>query len=136
MADEGALVSFDPDTAVRVARETVERDVLVVATYTGDDYAFHHVEDRVREQYTEDDDLESVADNVHQYAQIDFFERETFEKILPAAEEISAFATYTDAGIILRLVTPDEDGLFVSVDPGTDVTALVAALKPVVRDEE
>jgi hypothetical protein len=138
MGDGGTAVSFDAERATEVAREAVDR-VLVVATYTDEGYALQYVDPTVRERYERDDaadSFETVGDQIHRYAQLDFFERGVFTDLVPEADRVCAFATFTDAGTIVWVVTADEEGLFVSAEPGSDVTALVSALDPVVGDTE
>jgi hypothetical protein len=114
-----------------VAREVADR-LLVVATYTDEDYTVLYVDEGVRGHYESENVLETVGDRLHRYGQLDFFERGVFADLVPEAERVGAFATFTDAGTIVRVVTDADEGLYLSVAPGTDVTALVAALEPVV----
>ena len=138
MEDGGTAVSFDGERATSVAREAVDR-VLVVATYTDEGYAIQYVDPVVRERYERDDvadSFETVSDQIHRYGQLDFFERDVLTDLVPEADRVSAFATFTDAGIIVRVVNGDDEGLFVSVEPDSDVTALVSALDPIVGATE
>ena len=137
MEDGGTAVSFDGERATSVAREAVDR-VLVVATYTDEGYAIQYVDPAVRERYEREsgDGFETVSDQIYRYGQLDFFERDVLTDLVPEADRVSAFATFTDAGIIVRVVNGDDEGLFVSVEPDSDVTALVSALDPIVGATE
>jgi len=137
MADGGTAVSFGAERATEVARETVDR-VLVVSTYTDEGYAIQYVDPAVRERYEResDDGFETVSDQIYRYGQLDFFERDVLTDLVPEADRVYAFTTFTDAGTIVRVVNGDEEGLFVSAEPGSDVSALVTALDPVVGATE
>jgi len=53
--------------------------------------------------------------------------------MIPTVSEVQAFAAFTDVGIITRVIA-EEEGLYLTLVPGTNVTAVVEELAPIVRD--
>jgi len=127
------IVSFDAERAVERAEAVAGDDLRVVAAMTSEDYDVMHVSDAVeRAVRAEDADLERTAADLHRYETLVFFERRVFNELLPTAEVVSGSATFTDAGIVTRVVNDEDEGLFVIVERDVDVSALVDELEPIV----
>lgn len=134
MPGDESAVSFDVERALSVARTVAGDAILVFATLTDETYELHYVSEKTRRRYDEASaNLDGVADDVHEFERLDFLESELFNDMIPTVDSVHAFATFTDIGVITRVVSENREGIYVSVDPGTDVTELVGALEPIVR---
>lgn len=138
MVYEGSpeLVSFDAAEAVERAADVAGADLRVVAELTSRDYNFLYVSETVEQRFEElGADIHSVAEQFHRYETLDFFEQHVFDDLLPMVDSVTAFATFTDEGVIVRFVSENEEGLYVSVGRGVAVTELVDELEPLVVGE-
>jgi hypothetical protein len=138
MVHEGSpeLVSFDVSEAVERAVTVAEDDLWVVAELTSQDYNLLYVSEMIEQRFSElGADIDSVAEQFHRYETLDFFEQDVFDDLLPMVDSVSAFATFTDESVIVRLVSEADEGLYVSVDRSVNVTDLIDELEPIVVGE-
>jgi hypothetical protein len=129
------LASFDATGALERVRELVDGEVIACAEFTAEEYQVLYLSDWLEEQYGDVDGVLEVGDEAHVYSSIDFFEREAFGEMFPTVGEVRAFATFTDVALMVRVVGEDE-GLYVSVPPESDATALVGEMEEFVAGTE
>lgn len=134
MSSSADIVSFDVDAAVAAIEDALDdADALhVVAPFTPDEYELVYVDDLTRSFYADDGEMTAHFDRIHEYAGLDFSEIGLFvDDLFPVATGVEYIATGLDYLTVVRIYTGDE-GLFVSLDPGTDPTIAVEAVRSVV----
>ncbi|SDE91846.1 hypothetical protein [Halorientalis regularis] len=127
-----SLVDYDTGAALEVATDHAGEDLLVCAEYTPEDFRVVYLSDRLQAEY---DDLSEVVDAgevFHHYGQLDFMSEDQFAEFYPTVSETQAFVAYTDFAIIGRVVGANE-GFYLSVAQGTEITPLVDAVTEIVR---
>ncbi|MFB6087098.1 MAG: hypothetical protein ABEJ85_01140 [Haloarculaceae archaeon] len=125
------LVSFDAGRALERAQSVVAGQVLVFAEITDRDYNIMYVSGEMLDRFDDvEADLFEIADDVHEYEVIDFFERDVVDDLLPVAGEVQAFATFAELVVVVRILTGTE-GVYITVPSGTDVNSLVSEVRAV-----
>ncbi|PSP55554.1 hypothetical protein BRC82_05085 [Halobacteriales archaeon QS_1_67_19] len=128
VSDGSTLVEFDADAAVSAARECDGGPVHLCVEYTPEEFHTLYADEVTTALYG---DREAMADHfgeVHSYVHVDFTEKDLFSEIFRAAGEVRSFVTYMDHVVLVRFLV-DQEGLFLTTDPGADVTALVEAVE-------
>lgn len=133
-SDPAGLVEFDEGQALERAKDVAGDRLQVCAVYTADDFELLYVADDLLEYYDDESEVLEVGEALHGYMDLDFNEREVFEELYPAATEMKAFVTYTDHVIVVRVLSPETEGLYVSLEPGTEVTPVVNVMAPIVHE--
>lgn len=83
------------------------------------------------ELYRDRDHLHDHYDRVLSHLHMDILERDVYEDtLLPNAGDVRAIVTYMEEMTLVRVIVGDQ-GLYVALDPGHSVRAVVAAVEPV-----
>lgn len=128
------VVTFDVEAALATARETVGADaVLICVAYDETEFTTVHVDERIDALYPDEGTRTEHFGEIHSYVHLDFTERELFKELFVQPGRVKAFVTYMDAFIAIRIVT-GEEGLFLGIAPGTEITELVERLESVLRE--
>lgn len=126
-----ALAEFDGEAALVAARDAAGDGVLSFVEFTGDDYAVLFVADEVLDLYRDETHLRDHYDRVLAHLNMDFLERDTYEKtLLPNAADVRAIVTRMEALTLLRMLAGSE-GVYVALSPGADAGAVIDAVEPV-----
>jgi hypothetical protein len=128
---DDSLVSFDTEHALETVQEHVGGALLVCAEYTPTDFRICYLSDRIEAAFESSEAVTDAGEMFHHYSQLDFVEGDTFADFYPTLSETYAFATYTDFATIIRVVGDDE-GLYVSVENGTEITPAIDAITELV----
>lgn len=129
------LASFDGTTALEAAHEAVGDDVLSFVEFTSDEHRPLYVADEIVDLYRDEAHLRSHYDRVLAHLNMDFLERDTYEKtLLPNAGRVRAIVTRMEELTLLRMLAADE-GLYIALAPGADVEAVIEAVEPVMGTE-
>lgn len=70
---------------------------------------------------------------VHSHVDVDFAEAELLEELMRAAGDLRAFVTYMVYVAVVRVLTGEREGLFLTLDPDGPATRTVQAVERVVR---
>jgi hypothetical protein len=131
-SEETSIVEYDSERALAASRSVVgEEAVLVCAEYTPEDFRLLHVDERIEAEYDSYAEVIEAGELFHRYGQVDFFEGDTVSGLYEPTDETRAFVTYTDFAILVR-VLGDREGLYLSVEAGTEVTPLVERTSEIV----
>lgn len=126
-----ALAEFDGEAALAAARDAAGDGVLSFVEFTGDDYAVLFVADEVLDLYRDEAHLHDHYDRVLAHLNMDFLERDAYEKtLLPNAGDVRAIVTRMEGLTLLRMLAGSE-GVYVALSPDVDVGAVVDAVEPV-----
>ncbi|UPV74693.1 hypothetical protein M0R89_01155 [Halorussus limi] len=129
VSEESVLVDFDADAALAAAREASDESVRLCVEYTPEEFHTLWADETTMATYAGDEDeMRDHFEEVHRYVHVDFTERDLFADILRDAGEIRAFVTYAENGTFVRTLL-GQQGLFLSLAPDTDVTAVVQAVE-------
>ncbi|WP_137285180.1 hypothetical protein [Halorussus salinisoli] len=127
VSESSSLVDFDADAALSAAHEASDGAVRLCVEYTPEEFHTLYADEITMALYG--DDREEMADHfeeVHSFVHVDFTERDLFADIFRGAGEVRSFVTYMDDVTFVRILV-GQQGLFLTVDPETDVTAVVDA---------
>lgn len=130
---ESELVAFDADACVAAIREATP-GVRLVVEYTDESFRTLYADDATLSLFGDREAMREYFESVHDYVGIDFAERELFEDTLRAAGGVRAITTHMDRATVVRVLVGETQGLFVSVDPDTPVTELVACVEETVAE--
>ncbi|WP_255197208.1 hypothetical protein [Halorarius litoreus] len=129
------LASFDGVAAMEAARDVVGDDLLSFVEFTSDAHRPLFVADEIVELYRDEDHLQRHYDRVLAHLNMDFLERDTYEKtLLPNAGRVRAIVTRMEGLTLLRMLAADE-GLYVALAPDADVEPVIDAVEPVMGTE-
>jgi len=129
-----SLVGFDADAATEAALDVAGDDLLVSSEYTPECFQVLFLSERLIDRWGNVDDVMDVGEAVHAFMHDDFTERELYDEIYPSVSETYAFATFTDRATFVRVLTGDE-GLYLSLAHGADVTPVVERVKSAIETE-
>jgi hypothetical protein len=128
VSEDSALVDFDADAALSSAREQFEGEIHLCVEYTTEEFHTLYADETTLSLYGDREQMTDHFEEVHSYVHVDFTERNMFEDIFVGAGEVRSFVTQMEYVTLIR-VLDGEQGLFLTVDPGTDVTAVVEAVE-------
>jgi hypothetical protein len=128
VSEDSTLVDFDADAAVSAAREQSEGEVHLCVEYTTEGFHTLYADETTLSLYGDREQMTDHFEEVHSYVHVDFTERNMFEDVFVGAGEVRSFVTQMEYVTLIR-VLDGEQGLFLTVDPGTDVTAIVEAVE-------
>ena len=128
VSEDSTLVDFDADAAVSAAREQFEGEVHLCVEYTTEGFHMLYADETTLSLYGDREQMTDHFEEVHSYVHVDFTERNMFEDVFVGAGEVRSFVTQMEYVTLIR-VLDGEQGLFLTVDPGTDVTAIVEAVE-------
>ena len=123
---EPSIVGEAGAAAIAAARESIGDDVRTVAEYDADDYNLIYVAGWLRERLGEEG-VEETTRQLHGYVHLDFVERDLFGDLTPDAGEVRTNITRLEHATFVRYLVGDA-GIFLSVEPDTDLTALCEAI--------
>jgi hypothetical protein len=128
--DVGAAIAGIESAIAGIESAIADPDVLhVVAVFTPDTYELAYTDDLAKSFYPSDDEMTAHFDRIHQYAGIDFSEIGLFvDDLFPVADGLEYMVTGLDYMTLVR-VYAGQEGLFLSVDPGTDPTVVVDGIR-------
>lgn len=127
------VVDFDADAGLSAALDADEEHVRICAEYDIDEWELLYVADHVLEAYEDGErTLERRADDLHSYIHLDFTERELFEELAPKSGEVVAYVTRMEHHSLVRYLSGQE-GLFLSLDRGADLTAVLDAVEAAIE---
>lgn len=130
---ESQIVSFDADAAVSAALAADREHVRVGAEYDIHDWQILYVAEHVVEEYeASSDDLEGRGAGLHSYIHLDFTEQELFEDLAPGGGDVLAVLTKMEHRVLVRYLF-DHEGLFLSLEEGVDLTAVLDAVEAAVE---
>jgi len=121
-------VDFDAEAALAAARDVDGDPVRLCVEYTAEEFHTLYADETTMALYGDREEMRSHFEEVHSYVHIDFTEKDLFGEIFRAAGEVRSFVTVMEHTAMLRILV-GQQGLFLSVDPDADVTALVAAVE-------
>lgn len=125
------LVEFDGSAALEATRDAVSDDLLSFVEFTSSAHTPLYVADSIVDLYRDEDHLRSHYDQVLAHLNMDFLERDTYEKtLLPNAGRVRAQVTRMEELILLRMLTADE-GLYIALAPDASVEAAIDAVEPI-----
>jgi hypothetical protein len=119
------LVGFDVEAVLDIALEATDDGVFICAEFTPEAFNILYASAGTMERYDDVTDLEDVGERIHGYINLDFAERGLFQDLLPPANETHAFVTHTDYVTVARVLASDDEGVYLSFEPDTDVSAVV-----------
>ena len=128
VSEDSTLVDFDADAAVSAAREQFEGEIHLCVEYTTEGFHTLYADETTLSLYGDREPMTEHFEEVHSYVHVDFTEKDLFSEIFRAAGEVRSFVTYMDHVVLVRFLV-DQEGLFLTTDPGADVTALVEAVE-------
>lgn len=127
------VVSFDADAGLSAALDADEEHVRICAEYDIDEWELLYVADHVLEAYEDGEQtLELKAEDLHSYIHLDFTERELFEELAPRSGAVVAYVTRMEHHSLVRYLSGRE-GLFLSLDRGADLTAVLDAVEAAIE---
>lgn len=129
---EKRVVSFDAETAVDALVDAVGDDLRAVAEYDRDDVNVVFAAELIVGAFGGVEPVEEFANDFHDHATHDFYEREIFDDLFPMTGDARAFITTMDDLLAVRYLTATE-GLFVAATPGASLDAILDALDDVVE---
>lgn len=132
---ESGVVGFDADAAVGVVRELADGDLRVAAEFDMEDYRLLYIADEVLELYDGEEPIQEAAARLHSYIHLDFVERELFEEIASEAGQLETYVTRMEHHTFVRHLVGRE-GLFLSLETGTDLEPLLAAIDDVLEPSD
>ena len=125
LREPSKLVEFDADAAVEELLERAGEEHLIVAEYTPEEYGLLYVGEGIEAMYPSMDEIEATADSIHEYIDMDFRERELFLDLYPTIDDVDGLITVGDTRCVVRVVTPQEEGLYFSVPNELSATELL-----------
>jgi len=128
VSEESTIVDFDAEAALAAARDADGDAVHLCVEYTAEEFHTLYADDVTMTLYGDREEMRSHFEEVHSYVHIDFTEKDLFGEIFRAAGEVRSFVTMMDHAALIRVIV-GQQGLFLSVHPDADVTALVAAVE-------
>ena len=123
---EPSLVGPVGDAVIDAARECLGSDLRTIVEYDENDYRIRYVADWLGADL-DGADVEETARQLHGYVHLDFVERDLFRDLTPTAGAVRANITRLEHATFVRYLVGDA-GIFLSVDPGADLTALCEAM--------
>lgn len=133
--NEGELISLDASAAFEAVRDVAGEDLRAFVEYDSEAFNPVFIAERVVDELGGADGVEEFADQLHFNYKLDFTEREMYADLYGPLGGVDAFAVYLDDQTIVRYVT-DEEGIYVSLDGGSDTDRVVDALAETVGNEE
>jgi len=127
LTQASTLVSFDADAALAAVRDQVGEGLLAGVEFTTDDHRTLYAADVVVELYGDEAAMLDHFEEIHRYVHVDFTERELFEDVVGGGD-VRAMVTYMDHATLVRVID-EREGLFVTVAPDAEVTAVVEAVE-------
>lgn len=124
---DSSLAEFDADAALAAIEDVAGDGLRVCAEYDAKEFNVLFLSEWLVETLGGTEGFESVADHFHSYVHIDFVARTLFTELSPTAGTANAYATRLDNALFVRYLVADE-GLFLSFDPDTDLTAVLDTL--------
>jgi hypothetical protein len=128
VSEGSTLVDFDADAALSSARELFEGKIHLCVEYTTGEFHTLYADETTLALYGDREEMTDHFEEVHSYVHVDFTERGLFEDLFVGAGEVRSFVSQMEHVTLIR-VLDGEQGLFLTVDPGTDVTAVVEAIE-------
>lgn len=123
--------ALDPDAAVEAARSVAGEGVRTVVTFDREGFDVVYVDDVVDTFYDDREHMLAHYEEIHSYVNVDFTEQDLFtNELFPIAEDVRYMATGLDFSTLVRVYV-GEEGLFLSLDRGVDVEAVVEAIEDV-----
>ncbi|WP_435154609.1 hypothetical protein [Haladaptatus sp. DFWS20] len=132
ISNDSSLVSFDADAAVAVLKDRASNSVHLCVEYDTEEFNTLFSDQMTLDLYASEREMVDHFEEVLSYVHVDFMEKDLFEDVFRDAGAVRSFATYMQHVILVRVLI-DEEGLFFTVDPGSDVTALVEAVEEAVE---
>lgn len=121
--------AIDPAAAVEAARGVAGDGVQTVVSFDRSGFDVAYVADAVEEAYGSREAMLEHYEEIHSYVNVDFTEQELFtSELFPIAEDVRYMATGLDFATLVRIYV-GEEGLFLALDPGVDVVAVVEAIE-------
>lgn len=133
VSQESQLVAFDADEAVAAAQTAADGGLRLAVEYTDESFRTLYAGEAMAALYDDREAMRAHFESVHDYVGIDFTERDLFTDTLRAAGGVRAMTTYMDNATVLRVFGGETEGVLFSLDPGTDVTAVVQAVEGVIH---
>ncbi len=130
------LVGFDAEAALAAAREEGGDGLRLAVEYTDESFRTLYADEFTTSLYETREQMDDHFQSVHDYVGIDFAERELFENAFKAAGGVRALTTHMENAIFVRVLVADTEGLFFSLDPDVNATAVVRAVENTVGDPE
>jgi len=128
-AERGTAVN--PEAAVEAAQSVAGDGVRTVVTFDREGFDVVYVDDIVDTFYDDREHMQAHYEQIHSYVNVDFTEQALFvDELFPVAEDVRYMATGLDFSTLVRVYVGAE-GLFLSLDPGVDVEAVVEAIEAV-----
>lgn len=124
------LVAFDSDETFEVVRRTAGDHLRLYAEYNGESYRVRYVVDWLQNAVGGDEQIEDLADQFHEYFDLDRQVRAVMEDLPPLAGDVRANVTRLDNAVFVRYYV-GRDALFLTLDTEADITGLLDALESV-----
>jgi hypothetical protein len=128
VSEDSILVDFDADAAVSSARELFEGEIHLCVEYTIEEFHTLYADENTLMLYGDREQMTDHFEDVHSYVHVDFTERGLFEDMFVGAGGVRSFVTHMEYVTLIR-VLDGKQGLFLTVDPETDVTGIVEAVE-------
>lgn len=126
---------IDPDAAVEAARSVAGDGVQTVVSFDRHGFDVVYVDDAVLAAYGDREAMLDHYEEIHAYVNVDFTERDLFTtELFPVADQVRYMATGMDFSTLVRVYV-EEEGVFLSLENGEDVEAVVAAIERVVAPD-
>jgi hypothetical protein len=127
-----SVVNFDVERVVGALLDEFGGDVLTIVEYDRETYNTLYVADAIRGRYPDEETMEDHFAGIHAYVYLDFTESDLFEDLFVASGGTRAFVTYMRDLVAIRVVDGSE-GVFVSVTPDVEVSAVVELVEGIIR---
>jgi hypothetical protein len=129
VSEDSTLVDFEATAALAAAEEASGGSVRLCVEYTPEEFNTLYADETTMGLYAGDEDeMRDHFEEVHGYVHVDFTERDLFADIFRGAGEVRSFVTYMDYVVLIRILV-GQQGLFLTLDPDNDVTAVVEAIE-------
>ncbi|SIR21502.1 hypothetical protein SAMN05421858_1857 [Haladaptatus litoreus] len=132
ISNRSSLVSFDVDSAVAVLKDVAGDSVHLCVEYDTEDFNALYVDQLTLDLYDSEREMVDHFEEVLSYVHVDFMEKDLFEEVFRDAGGVRSFATFMDHVTLVRMLV-GEEGLFFTVDPDSDVTALVETVEDAIE---
>lgn len=123
-----SLVAFDADAGLEAARETAGDAVHLCVEYDMETFNTLYADELTLSLYDDERAMLDHFEEVVSYVHVDFMEKDLFEDVFRGGGDVRAFVTCMENVSLVRIIV-GQNGLFLTVDPGADLTALVGAVE-------
>ena len=128
VSNPSEIAAIDAEAVREAIEEVIDGPLRSLVEYDSEEFNPLYIDDTSLAFYEDEAEMLEHFERIHAYVNLDFTEIELFtEELLPITERLDYIATRLDAFTIIRVYL-GEVGLFVAVDAGEPVEAIVGAI--------